>query len=343
MTVPGAPREATGSRRTEPRVADFSIDGTSNDFFFCDCECARPQGLPRYEPTGREAAMSQSDLWSVQLPGGGVHEVTLDQLDDAFQRGYIDARTWVFVPGNLRWMTLGAILEEPAPVRPPVSRDHESPYSVRPTTIDFEDEPVDLDRFKRKTGRRVISLLAVAGAVWVAAVVRPDLRASATAHVESRWGALHAGQALKAVESRLGRLRAWQALKATVVRAAPAAASPVDPVQAPAIAAPPPPSPAASPPMPGAPAVQIPSATPAAVRAVPQAGELPSATPAVAATPVIDHRRPSPSGPVQPTKARQKASPSHAPRSEGGPRPTPMRGSPFTTGGNKYDPLNSDI
>lgn len=287
--------------------------------------------------------MSQSDLWSVQLPNGGVHEVTLDQLDDAFQRGYIDARTWVFVPGSLRWMTLGAILEEPDPVQPAVPREHESPYSVRPTTIDFEDEPVDLDRFKRKTGRRVISLLAVAGAVWVAAVVRPDLRASVTAQVESRLGGLHAGQALKAVESRLGGLRTWQALKATVVRAAPAATPPIDPVQAAVTAAPPLPSPAASPPMPGAPPAQIPSATPAAVPAVPQAGQTPPATLAVAATPAIGHRRPSPSRPVQPTKARQKVSPSQAPKSEGGPRPAPMRASPFTTGGNKYDPLNSDI
>lgn len=285
--------------------------------------------------------MSQGDLWSVQLPSG-VHEVTLDQLDDAFQRGYIDAGTWVFVPGSLRWTTLGAILEEPAPVRPAAPRAHESPYSVRPTTIDFEDEPVDLERFKRKTGRRVISLLAVAGAVWVAAVVRPDLRASVTARVESRLGALHAGQALKAAESRLGGLRAWQALKATVVRAAPAAAPPVDPVQAPATAAPAPPSPAASPAMPVAPAAQIPAAAPAAVPARPQAGETPAATPAVVAAPAIGGRRPAPARPVQPTKARQKASPSR-PKSEGGPRPAPLRASPFTTGGNKYDPLNSDI
>jgi hypothetical protein len=46
---------------------------------------------------------------------------------------------------------------------------------------------------------------------------------------------------------------------------------------------------------------------------------------------------------VQPIKARQKVSPSQAPKSEGGARPTPMRASPFSTGGNKYDPLNSDI
>jgi|HubBroStandDraft_2_1064218.scaffolds.fasta_scaffold07625_5 hypothetical protein len=293
--------------------------------------------------------MSQGDLWSVQLPSG-VHEVTLDQLDDAFQRGYIDAGTWVFVPGSLRWMTLGAILEEPAPVRPAPRdhqwpRDNESPCSVRPTTLDFEDEPVDLDRFKHKTGRRVISLLAVVGALWVAAVVRPDLRASVTARIESRLGGLQAGHALNAVESRLGGLRAWQALKAAVVRAAPAAAPPVDAVQAPANAAPPPPSPATSPTMPSAPVAPILSATPAAVPAVPQAGETPPAMPAVASTPGIDHRRPSPSQPVQSTQVGQKVSPSRPPKSKGSgaQRPTPVPASPFTTGGNKYDPLNSSI
>jgi hypothetical protein len=310
-----------------------------------------------------------SDLWCVQLPTGGVHEVTLDQIDDAFQRGVLDSKTWVFVPANLRWMTLGAILAEPEPaarpapphgypspafVQPAPLGAHEAPSSVRPTTLDFEEEAPDLARFKRKGPRRVLFLLAFAGAVWGAAVVRPDLRAAVTAQVESKvkgfraWpalraaesklGELHGWQAVRTAESRLGQSRAWQTIKAAVVRPAPAT-EPVREVQA---------SPNPPPAVPSAamPAIApMPSVIPAVDAPAPQAAATVAASAAAPLTPVVVHSRPSPSLAPHALKARPKVSPPQRPKSggAGARRAASASASPFTTGGNKYDPLNSDL
>ncbi|HLK36918.1 MAG TPA: hypothetical protein VKU41_09235 [Polyangiaceae bacterium] len=57
------------------------------------------------------------DLWYVKLPDGEVHRVTLDQLDEAFQGGHIDENTMVLAAGGTRWMKLAdaAGLDDAAP------------------------------------------------------------------------------------------------------------------------------------------------------------------------------------------------------------------------------------
>jgi hypothetical protein len=71
------------------------------------------------------ASMSETlDLWYVKLPNGDVHRVTLDQLDGAFQGGRIDGRTMV-MPANAdagtSWTSLSQLLgldDEPAAAAP---------------------------------------------------------------------------------------------------------------------------------------------------------------------------------------------------------------------------------
>ncbi|HEX3772541.1 MAG TPA: hypothetical protein VHV30_16800 [Polyangiaceae bacterium] len=47
------------------------------------------------------------ELWYVKLANGDVHRVTLDQLDSAFQGGHIDESTMVLAAGATQWTKLG--------------------------------------------------------------------------------------------------------------------------------------------------------------------------------------------------------------------------------------------
>lgn len=67
--------------------------------------------------------MSGSELWFVKLPNGDVHHVTVDQLDTAFEAGHIDVNTLVLADGSSEWTRLGeaaGLDDEPAPARLPV-------------------------------------------------------------------------------------------------------------------------------------------------------------------------------------------------------------------------------
>jgi hypothetical protein len=93
--------------------------------------------------------MSNGELWFVKLPNGDVHHVTLDQLDTAFQAGHIDANTQVLSDGATEWTTLGraAGLDEapsaaapsptPAPVVVPVAAyaRQAAPASYAPRSV----------------------------------------------------------------------------------------------------------------------------------------------------------------------------------------------------------------
>lgn len=59
--------------------------------------------------------MMNPEIWRVQLGTGEVRFMTLDELDRAFDAGYIHARTNVLAPGSFHWTTLGeaAGLDEP--------------------------------------------------------------------------------------------------------------------------------------------------------------------------------------------------------------------------------------
>jgi hypothetical protein len=52
---------------------------------------------------------SSGDFWYVKLSDGDVHRVTLDQLDEAFQAGHIDGETMVLASGSTQWERLAAV------------------------------------------------------------------------------------------------------------------------------------------------------------------------------------------------------------------------------------------
>jgi hypothetical protein len=54
--------------------------------------------------------MSVDGIWYVKLADGDVERVTLDQLDEAFQKGQIDENSMVLADGANQWTSLGALL-----------------------------------------------------------------------------------------------------------------------------------------------------------------------------------------------------------------------------------------
>ncbi len=66
------------------------------------------------------------DLWYVKLPNGDVHRATLDQIEQAFEAGHVDGKTMVLATGETEWKTLGELAgldDQPAeatPAAPPV-------------------------------------------------------------------------------------------------------------------------------------------------------------------------------------------------------------------------------
>lgn len=64
------------------------------------------------------ASGNDFELFQVQVPGGGVRTLSLDELDAAFQAGSISEQTMVLRSGSVRWMTLAEVAgieEEQAP------------------------------------------------------------------------------------------------------------------------------------------------------------------------------------------------------------------------------------
>jgi hypothetical protein len=60
-----------------------------------------------------------SDLWHVELPSGEIHVITLDQLDDAFNRGLVNEHTRVWQEGMGAAMPLGELLGSEAEAESP--------------------------------------------------------------------------------------------------------------------------------------------------------------------------------------------------------------------------------
>jgi hypothetical protein len=74
--------------------------------------------------------MSVDGIWYVKLADGDVERVTLDQLDEAFQKGQIDETCMVLADGAQQWTKLADLLglsEAPAPAAP-------TPAAVSPRT-----------------------------------------------------------------------------------------------------------------------------------------------------------------------------------------------------------------
>jgi hypothetical protein len=267
--------------------------------------------------SGGAEPMSHSDLWYVKLPSGDVHRVTVDQIDEAFQRGQIDSRTLVLGAHTERWMTLAEILrddESEAPAAPPAPRPAyrhvpPTPYSLRPMSVDFEDVDVDLAPPRRGgSATRAFAAFAMAAALGVVAVVRPDLRTSAVARVHTAMHTLSTARTQTVAAASPDPV----ALTPPIATASPAA--PPTPTPSPAVVAP-----AAAPP---------PSSAPAAAGDSAQASR-PTAPPNAS------------NAPPRPTKTQRKlAIPSRAKSGAAWPK---RDSRVFTTGGNKFDPLNSSI
>ncbi len=76
-------------------------------------------------------ASTETDFWHVQLLSGEVRYWSLEELDEAFQRDEVDAKTYVLKEGDTTWQRLGELLglDEVPPdlVKVPVQ-----PYSIAP-------------------------------------------------------------------------------------------------------------------------------------------------------------------------------------------------------------------
>lgn len=119
--------------------------------------------------------MSDQELWQVRLSEGCVLDMTLDEIDTAFNAGRIQASTLVMPPGDMRWTTLGVaagLEDEQAPYSiAPVAADVAPPSSFAfgyPPAPDFDVDMQSLaeegDAFglpkKRSTGKIIGALMA---------------------------------------------------------------------------------------------------------------------------------------------------------------------------------------
>lgn len=137
------------------------------------------------------------DFWHVQMANGTVCTMTLDDLDEAFQKGRIDEGTYVLKHGDAAWATLRELLgldaEEqarsvtPEPVvatpqyssyPPPASS---APiYSLRPVVSEIDDGELEMvgAQFRSSKKRTTLIAASVAGvaaiAIAVAALGSPD-------------------------------------------------------------------------------------------------------------------------------------------------------------------------
>jgi hypothetical protein len=99
------------------------------------------------------------ELWSILLPNGEVRTGTLDQLDEAFNAGAVDASTLVLAPGATEWSTIGALacIDDHA-IAP-------SPETLRPVAFD-DDEPEPAPP-RRSRVRWIVAATAAAFAIGV--------------------------------------------------------------------------------------------------------------------------------------------------------------------------------
>jgi hypothetical protein len=127
-----------------------------------------------------------SGLWYVKLPDGDVEPMTLDELDEAFQRGDVNERTMVLAAGSTQWAKLGELagLDQPAAQRPmslvdipamnmpTVNRGYAPmPPSMRPVSVDldgFGDDDLSF-RPAKKSKKWVFGVVVVAGVLGFAA------------------------------------------------------------------------------------------------------------------------------------------------------------------------------
>ncbi|HMA94937.1 MAG TPA: hypothetical protein VKP30_19735, partial [Polyangiaceae bacterium] len=66
--------------------------------------------MTNYE--ARHETDGEGGMWLVRLPNGGVRAVTLEQLDEAYQRDLISADTEVLEDGATEWRKLGDLIND---------------------------------------------------------------------------------------------------------------------------------------------------------------------------------------------------------------------------------------
>src|SRR5262249_43028059 len=113
-----------------PRCAILAQGGSRCDAPFVDFRPDQPRSILRIHPQihasqrvralGRSLAMaemrealmqasSNGRMWTVEVVTKEVRIGTLDELDEAYQAGFIDLSTRVLAPGADRWSTLGEL------------------------------------------------------------------------------------------------------------------------------------------------------------------------------------------------------------------------------------------
>ena len=78
-----------------------------------------------------ESAATEAEFWHVQLPSGEVRYWSLEELDEAFQRDEVDAKTYVLKQGETTWMRLGELLGlDEVPATPQQVAVPIAPYTI---------------------------------------------------------------------------------------------------------------------------------------------------------------------------------------------------------------------
>jgi GYF domain 2 len=284
--------------------------------------------------------MSNADLWYVKLAQGDVHRVTLDQLDQAFQAGHIDEETMVLAAGATQWTKLGQLagLDEAPPVQVVAPRAAPAPmpctptpalylaaptpnvpgtHSFRPVSVDLSDVDTDFAAIpvRKASGTRwglAVIAMAVLGSVGAVAVKRPP------------WASPYIARATSYV-SRAGLGGRSFGSFGTAAQPPPAVANEA--------AAPPSPAPA-TPVVAAAEAIKLPpsGASPLSPQFTDQANPETKLTPEQKQK-LLDADKDR----AQKAKSRPRGSAAHG---AGAPK---VKSTGFTTGGSKFDPLNSSI
>jgi len=255
--------------------------------------------------------MPDADLWYVMLADGDVHRVTLDQLDEAFQAGHIDQETLVLAEGARQWTALGQLAgldETPPPPRMPVTTSFR-PVSVDLTEVETNDFDLEDVPFRSRSGKKwfaAVAALAIVGTIAGVGTTKPWWVRPAMANVE-------------ALVNRAMHRNSVSAPPSLATLPPPVAAEPVTPIATPTPAA-------------------LPAGTAAAVKSAgPSDGSPTSAADRFSPDlkqKLIDADKQRDLR----VKARARAA---SPATSHVSAKNKFGG--FTTGGNKYDPLNSAI
>jgi hypothetical protein len=305
------------------------------------------------EPQSLEADLMGEELWYVKVADDDVHRMTLDQLDGAFQAGHIDESTMVLAADATEWARLGELLglddaseasEEPHAVEAAPLVANVAPAYVAPVPVVAaqpvmtRSAPVATMPMAAAPMARPISMAPPPA--FVPNTLRPmsldfeDGELDAPFRRSSRKGwivgiigvaAIAGGVGFAATRARAGSSDIASVAAAAAMAAPPRPAALPDPVVAPT-------------PAPPAPAVAAP-ATPAANAGPAEASPMsPHFTDRFNEDQKLkllaadkDHE----------AKAKARHGGGGGSASHGAPKST--KSTTFTTGGNKFDPLNSSI